>query len=229
MLKPLRLKVVPLHHDRLVYQHDYGSGGYEKYRQLQVYHNKRIDSVWADSDTLADIASYILDRRGRPKIGLCHGSRNGFEQSELARLLGCDVFGTDISDTAVQIPNTFEWDFHEPRPEWRDKFSFVYSNSLDQAFDPKRALITWSEQLEPESGLLFLEHTMAHSAEGASEMDPFGAHPMAMPYLIFQWGAGRFELIDILRPLQPKSNNGLEAWIFVIGRPRAAGAAPHGG
>ena len=220
----LDLKIVRRHHDQLYYQHDYGEAGFGRYRELQIYHNKRkIDQVWADPETLGFIASWIREHRSVPTRGLCHGARNGFEQAELARLLGCEVIGTDISDTATQFPNTFEWDFHDPNPEWEGQFSFVYSNSLDQAFDPARALSTWVDQLAPE-GLVFVEHTMAHSPKGSSEMDPFGAHPMIMPYLIFEWGKGRFQLEEILRPPRPKANNQLEAWIFVIGRSPRSGS-----
>ena len=107
-----------------------------------------------------------------------------------------------------------QWDFHEQKVEWRNRFSFVYSNSIDQAFEPRKALSTWAAQLE-ESGLLFLDHTMLHSAAGASEMDPFGAHPMVMPYLLFKWGSSEYRLVDILE-IDHKQKH--RVWIFVIRR-----------
>ncbi len=199
----------------LLYQHDYGSQGYEKYRQLQIFHNKRkIDQVWADAETLSVVADYLRKHLDEVLGGICHGTRRGFEQLELSRQLGCPVIGTEISDTADQFPNTVQWDFHERKEEWRGRFSFVYSNSLDQAFDPRKALATWTEQLRPE-GLLFIEHTMAHSAEGASEMDPFGVHPMLLPYLLFEWGRGRYRLADILERHDDRKQR---VWIFVIRR-----------
>ena len=39
---------------------------------------------------------------------------------------------------------------------------------------------------------------MVHSASFAGEMDPFGAHPMVMPYLFFVWGRESYRLCDIL-------------------------------
>lgn len=45
------------------------------------------------------------------------------------------------------------------------KFSFIYTNSLDQAFDPNRALDTWADQLTAD-GRIYLEHTMAHTPFG---------------------------------------------------------------
>lgn len=146
LLGPLGLKLVPKHHDELLYQHDYGSGGYEAYRQLQIGWNKaKIDAVWADERTLKAIAEDV-ERRGL-KTGLCHGARNGYEVEWFRKRLGTEVIGTDISDTATRFPNMVVQDFHEPRSEWLGKWDFIYTNSLDQAFDPRKALDTWSEQL----------------------------------------------------------------------------------
>ena len=209
------LSLVPTQNLLLTYQHDYGVGGYEKYKRIQIFHNKRkIDQVWADEGTIKIISTYIRDHVGVIRSGICHGTRRGYEQLEFSRQLGCPVLGTEISDTAEAFDNTVRWDFHEPKDEWRNRFSFVYSNSLDQAFDPRKALSTWVGQLE-QAGLLFIEHTMAHSPSGASEMDPFGAHPMLMPYLLFKWGRGEYCMVDILEFPHEKKNN---VWIFVIRR-----------
>ena len=200
---------------QLYYQHDYGVAGFDKYRDIQVYHNKRkLDRIWADEKTLGVISDYIMTHGGKIKAGICHGTRGGFEQTVLSRLLKCPVIGTEISDTAIRFPQTVQWDFHEPNIKWIGAFSVVYSNSLDQAFDPKKALETWVEQLT-EDGLLFIEHTMSHSASGASEMDPFGAHPLIMPYLFFEWGRGKYRLVDIIRPLHKKHEK-FDLWIFVL-------------
>lgn len=211
------LTLTPSKNLLLVYQHDYGTGGFERYRALQILHNKRkIERVWADEETIAFLSSYLRSNVKEIKRGICHGTRRGYEQTEFGKQLGCPVLGTEISDTAKQFPNTVQWDFHERKPEWRGIFSFVYSNSLDQAFDPEKALAAWADQLT-EDGLLLIEHTMLHSAASASDMDPFGAHPMVMPYLIFVWGKGKYRLVDILRP--PHKKMGMfDIWIFVIRR-----------
>lgn len=214
-LRFLGFSIVPRQSLLLTYQHDYGAAGYEGYRKVQVFHNKRkIDEVWADTETLGVIANYIRKHVSAVRSGICHGTRRGFEQAELARRLSCPVIGTEISDSAEQFENTVQWDFHQQKDEWKGKFSFVYSNSLDQAFDPRKALATWAAQLE-ESGLLFLDHTMAHSPAAASEMDPFGAHPMVMPYLLFTWGRNEYRLVDILELTHEKKRH---VWIFVIRR-----------
>jgi hypothetical protein len=40
LLKPFKKKIVPWYFDQLIYQHDYGREGYERYRELQIFHNK---------------------------------------------------------------------------------------------------------------------------------------------------------------------------------------------
>jgi hypothetical protein len=217
LLRPFGHKLVSRKFDALMYLHDYGSGGYEEYRRLQEFHNRRkLTDVWADENTLRVVADYVVAKMGTPLRGLCHGTRNGFEQRILAEMLNASVLGTDISPTATGFPNTVQWDFHDVKAEWIGHFDFIYSNSLDQAFDPRKALDTWINQVNSKSGLVFIEHTMSHSASEASEMDPFGAHPMVVPYLFFEWGRGKYELLDIVRPRLPKANNGLDVWLFVL-------------
>lgn len=221
LLRPFGYSLVTKQSLLLSYQHDYGSEAYESYKKVQILHNKRkIDEVWADDTTLIAIANYLQETDCHVQEGICHGTRRGYEQAKFSELLDCPVVGTEISDTASQFPDTLQWDFHDQKPEWIGNFSFVYSNSLDQAFDPRKALSSWVGQLKPH-GLLFLDYTMAHSPEHASEMDPFGAHPMIMPYLIFKWGKNQYQLVDILELEHPKKS---KVWIFVIGHSDPASA-----
>jgi hypothetical protein len=213
---PTGFRVAKRHAKDLVYLHDY-QGGYEQYRATQVFHNRRkLEEVWADDSTLQSLVGHLKGRIPAPRAGICHGARNGWEVEALARLTGAEVIGTDIAETATQFPHMVVWDFHEENPAWRGKFDFVYTNSLDQAMRPDQALAAWSKQLAP-GGLIYIEHTMRHSAAGASEMDPFGAHPMCMPYLFFKWGKGLYQLADILE-LPPKANNREPVWLFVLER-----------
>ena len=206
------MKVVPTQHDLLLYQHDY-KGGYETYKATQIRWNKaKLEKIWADDLTLEAVAQDI-QKRGFTR-GICHGARNGYEVRWLADRLNVDVIGTDISDTAPQFGLVVH-DFHEPRREWVGAFDFVYTNSLDQALDPQKALDTWADQLTPK-GCIYVEHTMLHSAAGASEMDPFGAHPMIVPFLLFKWGRGKYALADILEPGEVAGKGNV--WVFVIER-----------
>ena len=225
IVRPFGLRVIKAHHAEVIYQHYY-AGGYAEYRDTQIKHNKRkLNNVWADTTTLSEIVG-DLRSNGLGATGICHGARNGFEVTWLREHLGGDIIGTDISETATEFPHMYIWDFHEDNPDWLGRFDFVYTNSLDQAMEPARALNAWAKQITPR-GRIYVEHTMAHSAQGASAMDPFGAHPMAMPYLFFTWGRDRFSLVDILE-IEEKNNNSLKAWIFVLARATASPALPHG-
>lgn len=213
---PKGLRLVRRPTDQLVYLHQY-EGGYEEYRDMQVFHNKRkLNVIWADDGTLAAVASYLHDSGQPVGRGMCHGARNGYEVKKLAELTGAAVIGTDISETATQFPNMVVWDFQNDNPDWHGKFDFVYTNSLDQAMRPDAALAAWARQLAP-GGRIFIEHTMGHAAAAASAMDPFGAHPMCMPYLFFKWGRGMYRLCEILEP-GPKTNNQKPVWMFVLER-----------
>lgn len=206
----------------LYYQHDYGKSGYAAYQKAQVDANKaKINHVWAEERTLGAIADYIERHPVKKRSGVCHGARNGWEVKWLKDRLSCPVIGTDISETALEMDDMVQHDFHEIRQDWLGKFSFIYSNSLDQAFSPEKALAAWSDQIS-DDGLIFIEHTMYHAPQGASSMDPFGAHPMIMPYLFFQWGRGSYELADILKLADVEmGNKGVVAskgavWIFIL-------------
>lgn len=191
-------------------------GGYDEYRKTQIMHNKKkLQKVFADQNTLNTIKNFLKNTFGDKQIyGICHGARNGYEVNWFNENTSAKVIGTDISETAKQFDNMVVWDFHEVNEKWSNYFDFVYTNSLDQAMDPKRALETWSKQIKA-GGLIFIEHTMQHSPTYANAMDPFGAHPMCMPYLFFEWGMGVYRLFEILH-IEKKSNSNQRAWLFVL-------------
>lgn len=196
-----------------LYLHQYES--YEQYKSVQVFHNKRkLDRVWADEGTLRRVGERVVQEfgRGARVFGLCHGTRNGFEQNFLADTFGFDVIGTDISETAAQFQRSVQWDFHDVRNDWVGQCDFVYTNSLDQSWKPKDAVTTWLGQLR-EGGLLFIEHTKWHGPEGAGEMDPFGVKPEYMPYVLSEW-FGHAISIEIIQGT--KANSDLPVWLFVI-------------
>ena len=176
-----------------------GGFDYARYKAVQTAGNRRkIEQVFATEANIDVLAAYLHRKLGRVEKGLCHGTRRGLEQAWFAqRLPGCEVWGTEISDTAADFPNTIQWDFHEVKPEWRGAMDFIYSNSLDHAYDPEKALNAWMSCLRP-SGLTLLEHTDLHDASAATELDPFGADLSIMPYLIARWAKGRYALVDLL-------------------------------
>ena len=124
---------------------------YDDYKNTQIFYNKKkIDKIWADEKTLEKIILFLEKNIQSEKIkGICHGSRNGFEQNFFNESKkDFEVIGTDISETAKDYKNSVIHDFHDEKKEWLNSFDFVYSNSLDQSFDPKKALSVWLNQIK---------------------------------------------------------------------------------
>lgn len=197
--------------DMCLYEYE----SYEHYKEVQVYFNKeKLNHVFSDEATLKVVCDELnREISNRGLTGICHGTRNGFEQRYMHEYAGFEVIGTEISDTASRFERTVEWDFHDVRPEWVSKFDFVYSNSLDQAWRPRQALVTWLNQLN-DTGVLVIEHTELHSPEFASEMDPFGVRPTVFPYVLSDW-FGHGVSVRFLKTRKDKFR-GIDAWLFFI-------------
>ena len=214
LLCPLHLSVVHknANKDFVLYQYD----SYDEYKKMQIFHNiRKLEKVWADDHTLDRVAERALSLKTDGSIeGLCHGTRNGYEQSYLsAKFNRINAIGTDISASASNFPLSFVWDFHEQKDECVSNFVFVYSNSLDQAWNPQKALALWLEQIKPD-GLVIVELTVAgHGPGGVSNMDPFGVRPVAFPYVLTEWFG---ENIKLSHSVERKSNMAEDAWLFFI-------------
>lgn len=100
--------------------------------------------IWADENTLGLVCNRIQQEVGpaHDLFGICHGTRNGFEQSFLAERLNSEVWATDISETATMFAKSVQWDFHDPREEWEGRCDFIYTNSWDQSWKPRKAMST---------------------------------------------------------------------------------------
>ena len=76
---------------------------YQEYKETQIFYNKKkINHVWADKISLKILSNFINNNIIKDNIkGLCHGSRNGFEQEFFNNnIQNSLVIGTDISETA---------------------------------------------------------------------------------------------------------------------------------
>lgn len=197
------------------YLHHYKD--YQEYKKIQIFHNKRkINKVFATKKVLNIVIKEVNKNYYKQKyFALCHGTRNGFEQNYLASKLNVSILGTDISDTATQFPKSIVWDFHKPNPAWINKCDFIYSNSLDQSFNPQKALTTWLGQLKI-NGLLFLEYAEDHGPRGSGEMDPFGCKPQYLPYLLNDWFPHAISIKVIHSYDYDKDNTKKPIWIFEI-------------
>ncbi|MBK1636325.1 class I SAM-dependent methyltransferase [Rhodovulum adriaticum] len=149
---------------------------YDTYRAIQQEGNRRkIDWQFVPQSHIALCAGFVERTLGQVRFGICHGTRSGAEQRWFAEALPGQprVIGTEISDTAKDIPDTVQWDFHDTNPDWHERADFVYSNSWDHAFEPLRAFASWLDSLRP-GGLLLLDHTEGHIARKANQLDAFG-------------------------------------------------------
>ena len=189
---------------------------YEEYKKTQIYYNKKkIDKVWADEKTLKMISDFLKSNINLEKIeGLCHGSRNGFEQKFFNNQIpNSKVLGTDISDTALNYENSIVHDFHVEKKDWINEFDFIYTNSLDQSYDPKKALNVWLKQIRKER-FIIIEHSDQHGVISSGKMDPFGVETNFFPYLLTEWFGHRISL-KIIKGLKTNKSNA-PVFFFVI-------------
>lgn len=153
--------------------HEYPS--YQAYVDVQTAGNKaKLRRQYVKRSHVDRLAAWLRDRGHPVSAGICHGTRAGREQKWFRRGLKCiGIFGTEISDTAAEFPFTVQWDFHDVNPDWVGKHDFVYSNSWDHAFDPRRAFTAWLGQLR-KGGLLLIDYTAGQAPAAANALDPFG-------------------------------------------------------
>src|ERR1044072_1617531 len=96
-----------------------GTFDYDRYRRVQIAGNHaKIDKVFATESNIRFLSTYIEKIIGQPRFGICHGSRRGKEQEWFRKYLGCEVIGTEISDSATEFPHTIQMDFHETKTQW---------------------------------------------------------------------------------------------------------------
>ncbi len=178
---------------------------YEEYKKTQIHYNKnKIKYIFSDENTLSGIYEYIIKKLPKENLkGICHGSRNGFEIHFFNKVFSkSEIIGTDISNNATNFKNSLVHDFHESKEEWISHFDFVYSNSLDQSYDPKKAVKTWFDQIKI-NRYLFIELTDQHTVQTSSKMDPFGIETYFFPYLLVEWFGSKIS-IEIIKNI--KSN-----------------------
>ena len=200
--------------DELVKIYQYKN--YDEYKETQVFYNKKkLNHIWADKESLNIICHFIKKNINKKNInGLCHGSRNGFEQEYFNNnIQDSKVIGTDISETADRFKNSVVWDFHEVKESWLGNFDFIYTNSLDQSYDPKLALTTWMKQINND-GYIIIEHTDQHGVRASGKMDPFGVEANFFPYLLSDWFEHTIS-VKIIKTI--KENKGsAPVWFFII-------------
>lgn len=157
---------------------DYKS--YEDYVKAQIDGNKRkINNSYVDPISLDKLVGVLFEKyKLSPSHVLCHGTRRGLEQkyfidSFKSRGVDIKVTGTEISPTAINYPNTIEWDFHNVKDEWVDSIDLVYSNSFDHSYKPIACLDAWMSCVS-KNGKCVIEYSYdCDTRSGAT--DPFAA------------------------------------------------------
>jgi SAM-dependent methyltransferase len=193
-----------------------GSFDYERYKAAQVAANARkLDRRWVNPKTIAFLADWLKAHVSPLRFGLCHGTRRGDEQAWFRGHLGIEVIGTEISPTATQFPHTIEWDFHRVKPAWIEAVDFVYSNSWDHSFAPKRAFTNWARCLRV-GGVMLLEHSGQHEPDAVTESDPFGIGRAQFVTFLDRIGEGRFAVREVITELPFEKPPHLAGLSFVI-------------
>ncbi|MGG5807767.1 hypothetical protein [Falsiroseomonas sp. CW058] len=193
-----------------------GRFDYARYRQVQIEGNRRkLHARWVHRGTIDFLAGWLRDHVAPLRFGLCHGTRRGDEQAWFRDALGIEVIGTEISPTAAQFPHTIQWDFHRVKPEWIEAVDFIYSNSYDHSFNPRRCFRAWASCLRV-GGVMLLEHTRQHRPEATNAMDPFGIGRDELAAFLDHVGRGAFRVREVIAdpPFQPAAH--LEELSFVV-------------
>ena len=175
-----------------------GSFDYEQYRVLQeTKATRERDVVCVTEKNIEFLADYLKRHLDNIRFGLCHGTKHGKEQAWFIKYLrgNVDVVGTEISAFANTIPNTVHWDFHETKPEWLESADFVYSNALDHAYDPRKAIEAWMNCVRPGGYCIVEWHVYS---ESLNITDPFSADIVQLVYAVTKWGNGRFCVREII-------------------------------
>jgi hypothetical protein len=158
----------------------YNYESYEDYVNAQIEGNKRkIKNSYVDPISLGGLVGHLYEQYSlKPSTILCHGTRRGLEQQyflDIYKSLGItpNVIGTEISPTAVDYPNTIQWDFHEVKDEWVGVVDLIYSNSFDHSYKPTDCLKAWMSCLS-KNGVCVLEYSEECDTK-SGKTDPFAA------------------------------------------------------
>jgi len=182
-------------------QYDYSS--YSEYIKIQTaaYFDK-INNIWVKKDTIKYISDMILFKIPEIKKGLCHGAKRGHEVKWFRKFLKCEnIIGTEIAESKNKY--IIQWDFHKVKSEWINSMDFIYSNSLDHAFNPKGAINAWCSCLN-ENGFLIIEHSLQHGK--STSADPFGVSCNELIKCITEWTNRKYKVVYVLEPEKPYKN-----------------------
>lgn len=183
-------------------QHTFESYGDYVNAQRRVTH-KNMKKPEMPCFTSMKVVEAIRDIHNKPiEFGLCHGCRDGQELAMFEGCLGGSWVGTEIVEELCDNLRIFHHDFSDIRNDWIGKFDVIYSNSLDHARDPFRALKAWIACLS-EEGSLYVEWTLWHGRLGVkgNKADCFAATDHEYEELLLKAGriVNKIEIEDTSR------------------------------
>ena len=170
--------------------------------------------MWADELNLKLISEYIFNHSNQKKlIGICHGSRNGYEQKKFKELIKNSIvlgliFQKPLKIMKIVLFGTFMM------PKKNGKiililFILIHWSKLWS----QKGLETWINQLNT-NGMLFIELSDQHNVQSSGKMDPFGVDPEYFPYLLIDWFKHKIS-ISVLKSIKENKSKA-PVWIYVI-------------
>jgi len=140
---------------------------------------------WVQRLEIERVADYV--KRNLPlrrRFALSHGVRSGREVQWFRELIPeVQTWGTELSWLAASHAAwTIHWDFNVVRPEWLGSADFVYSNSLDHAFNVSQTLELWASQIAYDGAVLIhwsREHESSETGEKAVDLHRLNASDLA--------------------------------------------------
>jgi len=183
----------------------YNYTDYNDYVNSQTEANvRKINNSYVDPISLSGLIGHLyIEYSMRPNLIICHGTRRGLEQKcfiDTFSQLGINpkVIGTEISHTAVNYPNTIQWDFHNIKDDLIGNVDIIYSNSFDHSYKPIECLKIWMSCLTKD-GICVIEYSEECDTK-SGRSDPFAASIGEYKEFISK----DYEILEIL------SNDGLE-------------------
>jgi len=148
---------------------------FAEYKNAQEQANKpKLKKVWVRESEIKIMSDWLKEYKPNIKFGICHGSRSGFEVEKFREYLNVNVIGTDISETALLLPNMIQWDMHDVKDEWINNVDFIYSNAIDHTYDVHLCLKKWLSCLKND-GVLLLHISNQHFKLNPGPVDCFKA------------------------------------------------------
>ena len=164
---------------------------YSVYEKRQLAKTDRLSSggitymQWVQRLEIERVVAYVRNHLPiQTRFALAHGVRSGREVLWFRDLLPeVQTWGTELSWLAAsQAAWTIHHDFNVVRPEWIGSADFIYSNSLDHAFNVSKTLDVWGSQ-STDSGAVMVhwshEHESSETGETAVDLHRLNASELA--------------------------------------------------